>query len=641
MYRYLFIALFFVNVQLAQANRPIPHVPQHLQMMGVKLTLTPDIQKQVKKEIEFLAEKRSAVDSKLAKMAIYFPVIEDIFEQNNVPTAFKYLCAQESSFIADAVSSSNAVGFWQFKDGTALDYGLRVDDLIDERKNIVSSTTAAAKYLTKSNKVFNNWFAAMLSYRIGLTGAKNIVPANWYGASAITIDREVDWYVVRNIAYYIFFESEMEHFKPNSNFLYLYTNAAGKSFLELGNELNESPLELKKQNTWCKADQIPEDRKYTLALLTNKARHPEVPVIARRNNNYASDAIENTAGTGSVVVFGKEFFDIEVGYPKLEFEDVRSLNSGNKFYKINGKKGVMANAQSTIKSLAEAGKITMEHFMTYNNISAKEPLLINMVYYLEKKYKKAKRAEKHVVKRGQTTWFVSQMYGVDKNKLLKMNRMLPNEVLQEGRVLLLDRKRGKHQAIEYVAPMFQVEVKPENNKVIVDGTPGASLPVPKENTPKDVPVVAPKPQEDPVASSPAKEIKVITQEIKKTTEPTFVYGKHKVAAGETLYSISNKYDITVAELQRFNNFNEFSTIKLGEYLWVTENASSVIKSNTNVPEISTPTTNTKLVYEVKAGDTLMKISRFYGITTEEIRKFNKMPDYTLKVGQLVYIPEKK
>jgi hypothetical protein len=64
---------------------------------------------------------------------------------------------QESALIPDAVSTSKAVGFWQFKDFTAIEMGLRVDREVDERMNIASSSRAAARYLKKNNTFFNNW----------------------------------------------------------------------------------------------------------------------------------------------------------------------------------------------------------------------------------------------------------------------------------------------------------------------------------------------------------------------------------------------------------------------------------------------------------------------------------------------------
>ena len=71
---------------------------------------------------------------KIDRMLLYFPIIERIFKEEGVPEDFETLAIQESGLISDAVSSADAVGFWQFKDFTAQEVGLRVDKRIDERK---------------------------------------------------------------------------------------------------------------------------------------------------------------------------------------------------------------------------------------------------------------------------------------------------------------------------------------------------------------------------------------------------------------------------------------------------------------------------------------------------------------------------
>ena len=66
--------------------------------------------------------------------------VEEILKRQGIPEDFKYLAIQEGEFISDAVSSSNAVGFWQFKKASAQELGVRVDAAVDERKHIIAST---------------------------------------------------------------------------------------------------------------------------------------------------------------------------------------------------------------------------------------------------------------------------------------------------------------------------------------------------------------------------------------------------------------------------------------------------------------------------------------------------------------------
>ena len=87
--------------------------------------------------------KNSFLDAKLERMQWYFPIIERILEQENMPDDIKFISVMESSLIPDALSTSGAVGYWQFKDITATELGLRINRNVDQRKNIISASHAA------------------------------------------------------------------------------------------------------------------------------------------------------------------------------------------------------------------------------------------------------------------------------------------------------------------------------------------------------------------------------------------------------------------------------------------------------------------------------------------------------------------
>lgn len=96
----------------------------------------------------------------------WFPVIEPILEENGVPDDFKYLAVIESG-LTNAVSPSGAAGFWQFLEGTAKDFGLEVDKIVDERYHVLKSTEAACKYFNKSYEKFGDWTLVAAAYNGG------------------------------------------------------------------------------------------------------------------------------------------------------------------------------------------------------------------------------------------------------------------------------------------------------------------------------------------------------------------------------------------------------------------------------------------------------------------------------------------
>ena len=96
----------------------------------------------------------------------WFPVIEPILEANGIPEDFKYLALVESG-LQNVVSPVGASGYWQFMEETAKEYGLEVDDQVDERYHMEKSTEAACKYLNAAYDKYGDWALVAASYNVG------------------------------------------------------------------------------------------------------------------------------------------------------------------------------------------------------------------------------------------------------------------------------------------------------------------------------------------------------------------------------------------------------------------------------------------------------------------------------------------
>jgi hypothetical protein len=98
----------------------------------------------------------------------WFAKVNKIFKKQNVPTELRVLLAMESYFRKDARSPVGAVGYWQFMDYAAKDYGLNIEDSAkDERMDFNKSTKAAARYLRDRYRNLDNWLLAVASYNWG------------------------------------------------------------------------------------------------------------------------------------------------------------------------------------------------------------------------------------------------------------------------------------------------------------------------------------------------------------------------------------------------------------------------------------------------------------------------------------------
>lgn len=104
----------------------------------------------------------------LARSSRYIPMMKEILKRESMPEDLVYVAMIESGFHLHAKSFANAVGPWQFISGTGKRYDLRIDQWVDERKDPVKATTAAARYLKELYTMFNgDWYLAAAGYNAG------------------------------------------------------------------------------------------------------------------------------------------------------------------------------------------------------------------------------------------------------------------------------------------------------------------------------------------------------------------------------------------------------------------------------------------------------------------------------------------
>ncbi len=96
----------------------------------------------------------------------FFPIIEPILARNGIPDDFKYLALIESG-LQNVTSPAGAKGFWQIMKGTGREYGLEVNENVDERYHLEKATQVACDYLNASKKRFGSWTLAAAAYNAG------------------------------------------------------------------------------------------------------------------------------------------------------------------------------------------------------------------------------------------------------------------------------------------------------------------------------------------------------------------------------------------------------------------------------------------------------------------------------------------
>ncbi|MCG8618941.1 MAG: transglycosylase SLT domain-containing protein [Desulfobacterales bacterium] len=135
------------------------------------------VRERFEKEVLLAAWNRPQVILWLKRGNRYFPLIEKILKEENLPLDMKYVPIVESALRPHSRSGKGAVGYWQFLRSTGRRYGLRIDGKVDERRNIFASTRAACLYLKKLHKDFGSWLLAMAAYNMGEFGLNTEIEA--------------------------------------------------------------------------------------------------------------------------------------------------------------------------------------------------------------------------------------------------------------------------------------------------------------------------------------------------------------------------------------------------------------------------------------------------------------------------------
>ncbi|MCE7043403.1 LysM peptidoglycan-binding domain-containing protein [Dyadobacter sp. CY312] len=638
----------------AQAQNP--EIPTSVSFGGITVKFDRTAQNLIEEDVKNLMSNKKFWEEKMERAILYFPIVESILMDEEVPIDFKYLAVQESSFKPDVVSSSNAVGYWQFKPETARELNLRVDDEIDERKNISSSTHAAAWYLKKNNQQFNNWVSSLYSYYLGAGGVKKVVPANWAYAREVTLNGKTDRYMLRFFAHKIALEAGIERFR-SANKIVLFESEYGKgqSFDDISKNLGISSKELESYNKWVSNGRIPTDREYLITIPV------PLDLVASVREKLALPVETTTVAAN---------YD-ESGYPILKKSKVQSNDkNAPAFYEINGLPGIEARPGDKPKTLAKAGKLRTPRFMRNNDMVKDMPLIPGNVYYLSKKNKKA-ATPFHTARPGDTWHSVSQQYGLRLVSLLNYNRTISrNYPIQTGQVLFLTKKRPKKQPIEIIKPTTPAPVDPQSP--VVASTPSATTPVAtsgeipanaagrKKYTPVlvdkaessiakedkqfepavtpqvTIPVVTTKPST--TVSDPDDRVVIITQDDNQNTfksgDGNTSEGKktERVASEETKPTTTTAANSVYARKQR----------EAAERAAAEKAASEKASAETAVKEVVRPVVSEgrEGFHIVKSGETYFSIARKYGMDVTALSEMNSTGGRkSLLVGQRLRVKD--
>ena len=574
-YQAVFFLFCVVSMQFALAQT----VPDRIDFAGMQLLFTKKAKARIQADVDMIKKSTTYFQQKVDRANLFFPVIEKVFAEEGFPSEFKYLALQESSLVSDAVSSSHAVGYWQFKKESAVEVGVKVDHRVDERMNIYASSKGAAKYLKRNQAVLNNWIYTLLSYNMGLGGVKSQVNSEYVGAQQMEIDENMHWYVFRFLAHKIAYEGMVGNAHHSSLHLVGYKLSEQKKLQEIAKEAGLDEQLVLDYNKWCLHKEIPGDKEYTVILPVPVADREQY--IAKYEKGVATSIpspviIPQNPVSGTIVD--------KQGIAYTAIDEVPDWTKAPMRVSINRVKAVRVTSGDNIHNITLKTGISKEGFLRFNEITVSHSLIPGNYYYLQLKRMKA-LVPFHTVKKGESVWSIAQHYGIKQSAILSKNRMDKHEALQEGRVLWLRDKRPKEVPVEYKKIE---EVKPvEQKPVITLPTKDSSIPV-----------------------------LVITESLPQ--DERFIY--HIVKQGETMFGISRSYFVSSDSILHWNALTDYS-IKKGQNLIVGRKLKTPIK------------------HVVKQGETLYKIAQLYKIDVGTLLKKNNKTEASIKIGEELIISQ--
>jgi membrane-bound lytic murein transglycosylase D len=608
----------FPALLLGLASRPAlaaapPTVPAALEVAGLHVRLDAEARQLVQAKVNSLCRHTASFEARVALAESAFPLIDRVLAEEGVPADFRYLVLQESALQGNAESVHGAVGYWQFKRETALEWGLSVNSSVDERRHLTASTRAAARFLTRNNASLHNWANALLSYQTGLGGVRAYTRPGDADATAMTFTANTNQYLLDFLAQKIVFEPACARQAVPFVPWYEVPATPGQTLVQHAASLTADPEAIARLNPWLLTGKVPQDgHSYTLLVPLANA-----PLLASRPT------------------------------PTLPAAALPAPT----YLRINGIKALLAQPGEAPAALAARGGSSLGFFLKVNELAEDEPLTPGVPYFFQRK-KEAADEDYHVVAPGQTLATVAQRYGVVRHALRVFNHLPNDEAIRPGLVLWLSHIRPRNVAAEYQpvpgarpvaaarpatparepavpAPASHTTGYDEELASINDlptevpGPPVQPLPTPR-------PVVS----TGPIPSQPAVLASVPVRSGLPAASPAThadidFSQPYLVAPGETLYALARRVGVRPAELAAWNNISPATALRAGQVLRLSPTATAPAQASTN---------DGSGTYTVATGDTFFSISRRYGCTVEALLAHNERPTPTLRVGETLRVP---
>ena len=467
----------------------------------------------------YTGRKRSLVESMLGMSLYYMPIFEQAIEKEGIPIELKYLPVIESAMNPDAVSRAGAVGLWQIMLPTARGLGLEINTLVDERRDPVRSSEAAARYLRELYDIYKDWSLAIAAYNCGpgnvnkalrRAGAEPGVKKDFWDIYNF-LPQETRGYVPAFIAANYVMNYYREHgITPTVVKRQLTTDTVMVKnyvhFNQISSVLNIPVDEIRMLNPQFRKDIIPGDyRPYALTLPTQQCL--------------------------SYVMSEKHILDYD-----------RDLYARRSYAEPGGETEVPAAYAASDGGQANMALASRQSSNAEVNNEIAQTLTERMV------------VKTHTVGRGESIRDIARQYGVSATDIKRWNKLRRGKVKEGDRLTIEVVERVTPDEVRVVAAQEVAQVDPSSF--------GSSDPQTEAAAAVVAATAASAAKAKAVTEKKAAPAKAKATETKAKPRTT----TYKVKSGDTLERIAKRHGTTVSAIQAANGMGKKTGLQIGQVL---------------------------------------------------------------------------